>query len=240
MRGLAVGTEPLFHVKVCGVMSADDARLVADAGADAIGLNFVPGSPRCLDLTTAGRVAEAVPDHVLLVGVFAGETAAEMRRVAAEVGLDAIQLHGRLAGPTSDPPEACAALAPLTVIRAVRLEPDGLGAARGWLAAATAAGNPPVMAVVDAAVASSAQAGALGGTGAVVDWSGLVAAGGLGIPLALAGGLTPANVAAAIAATGVAAVDTASGVEQAPGRKDPEKVRRFCAAAREALSRARL
>jgi phosphoribosylanthranilate isomerase len=95
------------------------------------------------------------------------------------------------------------------------------------------------MAVVDAAVAASAQAGALGGTGAVVDWEGLVAAGGLGMPLALAGGLTPGNVAAAIDATGVEAVDTASGVEEAPGRKDPEKVRRFCAAALAALARAR-
>lgn len=231
--------QPLFHVKVCGVMSADDARLAADAGADAIGLNFVPGSPRCLDAATAARVAAAVPDHVLVVGVFAATPPAEMRRVAAEAGLDAIQLHGRLAGETSDPPDACAALAPLTVIRAVRLTADGFDAARAWLAAATAAGNPPVMAVVDAAVAASAQAGALGGTGAVVDWEGLVAAGGLGMPLALAGGLTPGNVAAAIDATGVEAVDTASGVEEAPGRKDPEKVRRFCEAALAALARAR-
>jgi len=239
MRGRAVASKPLFHVKVCGVMSADDARLAADAGADAIGLNFVPGSPRCLDAAAAARVAEAVPEHVVVVGVFAALAPAEIRRVAAEVGLDAIQLHGRLAGEASDPPEACAALAPLTVIRAVRLSADGFGAARAWLAAAAAAGNAPVMAVVDAAVAPSAQAGALGGTGAVVDWQGLVAAGGLGIPLALAGGLTPGNVADAIAATGVEAVDTASGVERAPGRKDPEKVRLFCREALAALARPR-
>lgn len=239
MRGRVVAPQPLFHVKVCGVMSADDARRAADAGADAIGLNFVPGSPRCLDAATAARVAGAVPEHVLVVGVFAALPPADIRQVAAEVGLDAIQLHGRLTGEASDPPDACAALAPLPVIRAVRLAADGFGAARAWLAAATAAGNPPVMAVVDAAVASSAHAGALGGTGAVVDWPGLVAAGGLGIPLALAGGLTPDNVAAGIAATGVEAVDTASGVEQAPGRKDPEKLRRFCREARAALARLR-
>ncbi len=239
MRGRAVASKPLFHVKVCGVMSADDARLAADAGADAIGLNFVAGSPRCLDAATAARVAMAVPDHVLVVGVFAAMAPVEMRRMADEVGLDAIQLHGRLAGEASDPPDACAALAPLTVIRAVRLTADGFGAAREWLAAAAAAGNGPAMAVVDAAVGSSAHAGALGGTGAVVDWAGLVAAGGLGIPLALAGGLTPGNVADAIAATGVEAVDTASGVELAPGRKDPEKVRQFCREALAALDRPR-
>lgn len=239
MRGRAVASKPLFHVKVCGVMSADDAHLAAAAGADAIGLNFVPGSPRCLDAATAARVAAAVPDDVLVVGVFAATSVARMRHMAAEVGLDAIQLHGRLAGEASDPPDACAALFPLTVIRAVRLAADGFGAARAWLAAAAAAGNAPAMAVVDAAVASSAQPGALGGTGAVVDWQGLVAAGGLGIPLALAGGLTPDNVAAAIAATGVEAVDTASGVELAPGRKDPEKVRQFCREALAALARPR-
>ena len=232
--------KPMFHVKVCGVTSADDARMVAAAGADAIGLNFVPGSPRCLDAAAARRVAEAVPDDVLVVGVFAGATPEEMRRVAAEVGLDAIQLHGRLGGEASDPPEACAAVAPLPVIRAVRLAADGFGEVRGWLAEAATLGHAPVMAVVDAAVPMTATPGALGGTGETVDWSRLTAAGSLGIPIALAGGLTPDNVAAAIAATRVRAVDTASGVEQAPGRKDPEKVRRFCEAARMALARAGL
>ena len=240
VRGPGVAHEPMFHVKVCGVTSADDARMVAAAGADAIGLNFVPGSPRCLDAAAARRVAEAVPDDVLVVGVFAGATPEEMRRVAAEVGLDAIQLHGRLGGEASDPPEACAAVAPLPVIRAVRLAADGFGEVRGWLAEAATLGHAPVMAVVDAAVPTTATPGALGGTGETVDWSRLTAAGSLGIPIALAGGLTPDNVAAAIAATRVRAVDTASGVEQAPGRKDPEKVRRFCEAARMALARAGL
>jgi DNA mismatch repair protein MutL len=75
-----------------------------------------------------------------------------------------------------------------------------------------------------------------GGTGATIDWSGLAVAGDLGIPLALAGGLTPGNVAEAIAASRAVAVDTASGVEAAPGRKDPAKVRDFCRAARAALA----
>jgi len=230
----------MFHVKICGVTTADDARIVAAAGADAIGLNFVPGSPRCLAVDAARTVAAAVPEGVLVVGVFAGATADEMRRVAREVGLGAIQLHGHLEGAVSvDPPERCAALAPLPVIRAIRLGDDGLEGARRWIAAAGACGHGPDMAVVDAAVAAATEAGELGGTGATVDWGRLVAAGGLGIPTALAGGLTPANVAEAIRATRVIAVDTASGVERSAGRKDPEKVRAFVAAARAALAAAR-
>jgi len=227
---------PLFHVKICGVTTAADARMVADNGADAIGLNFVAGSPRCLTVEAARAVADAVSGRVLVVGVFAGMPAAEIRRVVAAVGLDAVQLHGHLAGEgVVDPPSRCAELAPLPVIRAIRLGADGFAEARGWIDEARSLGHAPVMAVVDAAVTSATAAGQLGGTGATVDWTRLAAAGDLGIPMALAGGLTPANVAEAIAATGAIAVDTASGVESAPGRKDGEKVAAFCRSCRQAL-----
>ena len=229
--------EPVFHVKICGVTSADDARMVAAAGADAIGLNFVMGSPRCLSIAAAREVAAAIPDDVLVVGVFAGTPADDVKRMVAEVGLDAVQLHGHLSGDgVVDPPTVCGDLAPLIVIRAVRLGSDGLGAARSWMTEAAALGHAPVMAVVDAAVTAATAAGQLGGTGATVDWSRLAAAGDLGIPMAVAGGLTPGNVAEAVAASGAAAVDTASGVESAPGRKDQAKVWEFCRAAREALA----
>ena len=229
--------EPVFHVKICGVTSADDARMVAAAGADAIGLNFVPGSPRCLSSAAAREVVAAIPDDVLVVGVFAGMPAADVKRMVAEVGLDAVQLHGHLSGDgVVDSPAVCGDLAPLTVIRAVRLEPDGLSAARSWMAAAAALGHSPSMAVVDAAVTAATAAGQLGGTGATIDWSRLAAAGDLGIPMAVAGGLTPGNVAEAVAASRAVAVDTASGVESAPGRKDQAKVWEFCRAAREALA----
>ena len=229
--------EPVFHVKICGVTSADDARMVAAAGADAIGLNVVTGSPRCLTIAAARAVAAAIPDDVLVVGVFAGMPATDVKRMVAEVGLDAVQLHGHLSGDgVVDLPEVCGDLAPLIVIRAVRLGPDGLAAARSWMAEAAALGHAPAMAVVDAAVTAATAAGQLGGTGATVDWSQLGAAGDLGIPMAVAGGLTPSNVAEAVAASGAAAVDTASGVESAPGHKDPAKVWEFCRAARHALA----
>jgi len=229
----------LFTVKICGLTTPGDAALAAAAGADAVGLNFVAGSPRVLGVAQAEAVAAAVPPGVLKVGVFAGATAVEIRHIAEAVGLDAVQLHGHLdgAGPGVDPPTLCAELAGLTVIRAVRLDSssDPLAAARAWLAAAAALGHPPAMVIVDAPVTRGTAPGHLGGTGATADWAALAGARPLGPPMALAGGLTPDNVAAAIRASLAAAVDTASGVESAPGRKDPEKLRAFVTAARQAL-----
>lgn len=226
----------MFHVKICGVTTPDDARLVAAAGADAVGLNFVMGSPRQLDRERAASVAAALPAGVLRVGVFAGAQPDEIAQVVEEVGLDAVQLHGHLfSGTAVDAPATCAALQPLPVIRVVRLGPVGLAEARRWFAEAAALGGCPRMALVDAGVPRDAAAGALGGRGETVDWQALAAAPPLGVPIALAGGLTPDNVARAIRESGVAAVDTASGVEAAAGRKDPLLVRRFVAAARQAL-----
>lgn len=250
----------LFRVKICGVTTPDDARLVADAGADAIGLNFVSGSPRALDEAQARAVAAAVPAGVVRVGVFAGMPAAEIRRLAELVGLDTVQLHGHLSGdgPAVDPPSRCAELAGLKIIRAVRLEPvrqagrlpdvgrpsrlpdsppdaapsDPLASARLWLAEAAALGAAPDLVIVDAPVTRGTDPGQLGGTGATADWAALAAARPLGLPTALAGGLTPANVVEAIRVSMAGAVDTASGVESGPGRKDPIKVRAFVAAAR--------
>ncbi|MFM9059102.1 MAG: phosphoribosylanthranilate isomerase [Planctomycetaceae bacterium] len=235
------GVGPLFHVKVCGVTTPADAALAAAAGADAIGLNFVAGSPRRIDVATARAVADAVPAGVLVVGVFAGVPATEVVATARAARLGAVQLHGHLVGEGAgvDSPEACAevraALGSLPLIRAVRLGTDGLAEARRWLAAATAVGATPDFLIVDAAAAAGVSAGSLGGTGARVDWRALAAAGPLGLGWALAGGLDPRNVAEAIRVSGAEAVDVASGVESAPGRKDPEMVRAFVAAARAAL-----
>jgi len=236
------GGKHVFHVKICGVTTAVDAEMVAAAGADAIGLNFVQGSPRGLDPTRGREVADAIPPGVLRVGVFAGSPVDAMLRIARGLSLDAIQLHGHLDGtqPPVDPPERCGQLAGLAVIRAVRLDAsrsgtEMLAAARRWIAAATAAGGPPAMVIVDAAVSRGTAPGQLGGTGEPVDWAALARAGSLPVPMAVAGGLTPDNVAEAIRVTRLSAVDTASGVEAGPGRKDPEKVRAFIAAARRAF-----
>jgi phosphoribosylanthranilate isomerase len=227
----------LFHVKICGVTTPADARLAAEAGADAVGFNFVPGSPRRIDVDVAREAVAALPPGVLAVGVFAGMPARDILAVARATGLGAIQLHGRFEGsdPDVDPPSRCVELAGLPVIRAVRMEADGLRAARAWLDAAHRDGRRPNMVIVDAAVASTARAGMLGGTGARVDWDALRREPPLDIPFALAGGLTPENVAEAIATTGVTAVDTASGVESSARVKDPGRVQAFVTRARAAL-----
>ncbi len=236
------GGKRVFHVKICGVTTAADAEMVAAAGADAIGLNFVQGSPRQLDLAHGREVAAAIPAGVLRVGVFAGSPVDDMLQIARALCLDAIQLHGHLDGGREpiDPPERCGQLSGLPVIRAVRLETsrpgtDALAAARQWIAAAVAAGAAPAMVIVEAAVSRGTESGRLGGTGERVDWTALARAGSLPVPMAVAGGLTPDNVAEAVRVTGLSAVDTASGVEAAPGRKDPRKVRDFIAAVRRGL-----
>jgi len=226
---------PLFRVKICGVTSVEDARAVAaaaaaaPAGTVAVGINFVPGSPRCVGIANAASIAGSLSGTVRRVGVFAGASIAEIREALREVALDAVQLHGHLG--SQDPPDLCVELGPVPVIRAVRLEKDGLASARAWIAAAVASGAAPAMAIVDASVARGTAVGSLGGSGDTVDWHALAREAPLRVPTALAGGLTPGNVAEAIAATGLAAVDTASGVESTPGRKDPSKVEAFIAAA---------
>jgi phosphoribosylanthranilate isomerase len=226
-------------VKVCGVTSAADARLAVAAGADAIGFNFVPGSPREVAPVTVREAVATLPAGVLAVGVFAGMPVREMLAIAEAAGLGAIQLHGHLdeAAAVHDPPSRCHELAGLPVIRAVRMEAGSLTPARHWLAAAAAAGRSPEMLIVDAGVTAATAAGRLGGTGHLVDWEALAREESLGLPFALAGGLAPDNVAAAIRATRCEAVDTASGVEASPGRKDPALLRAFVAAAHDAFSR---
>jgi tRNA-2-methylthio-N6-dimethylallyladenosine synthase len=171
-----------------------------------------------------------------------GTPAADIRRIAHELALDAIQLHGHLDGDRQpiDPPGLCRELDGIPVIRAVRLDHsrpglEGLASGRQWINAAAAAGAAPAMVIIDATVPGGTAPGQLGGTGALVDWGAMAQAGILPVPMALAGGLTRENVAEAIRITGLRAVDTASGVEASPGQKDPQKVRDFVAAARQAL-----
>lgn len=224
-------------MKICGVTTPADARLAAEVGADAVGFNFVEGSPRRIEVAAARDAIVALPHGVLAVGVFAGTPARDILEIARATGLGAIQLHGHLAGESLavDPPARCAELAGLPVIRAVRMDARGLKSAREWLQASAEAGRQPDMLIIDAAVASTASAGVLGGTGTRVDWEALRREPPPAIPFALAGGLTPENVAEAIMASGARAVDTASGVEAAPGFKDPSRVRAFVAAALTAL-----
>jgi phosphoribosylanthranilate isomerase len=207
-------------IKICGITSVDDAHLVVDAGADAIGVNLVPSSKRCVDADTARAIARAVGARVELVAVVADMHARELASVRARLGVSSVQLHG------SELPEALEPLLP-AAYKALRI------ATAADVALASGYGGSRLL--VDAKVD-----GALGGTGHVFDWS-LVARLARERPLVLAGGLTPDNVAAAVGAVRPFGVDTASGVEGSdPRRKDPARVARFVEAARRAASDAGL
>lgn len=218
----------MFRVKICGITGVDDALIAADAGADAIGLNFYARSPRHCGAEVAKAIAAAMPAGVLKVGVFVNATAEEIRHTVDVVGLDLVQLHG------DEPPELLRALRPLAVVRAFRLGDDP-SVVSGYLRCCHRLMCVPRMVLIDAL-----RPGKYGGTGATLDWEAVDKNrhhfGGL--PLVLAGGLTAANVAEAIAAVRPWAVDTASGVETGPGKKSEALVRKFVAAAKAALARA--
>ncbi|MEQ1859168.1 MAG: phosphoribosylanthranilate isomerase [Chthoniobacteraceae bacterium] len=206
------------RVKICGITTEADARIAIEAGADALGFNLWPGSKRHIALDeNAGWIA-ALPPFVTRVAVLVNAPLDEARRVAAHPAIDAVQFHG------DETPEYLAEFAQLgrRFIVALRLK-DPAGFSRKH-------SLPTRHVLLDAPVA-----GAYGGTGQALDLSlaRVFIAQNADSQVILAGGLTPANVHAAIVATRPFGVDVASGVESAPGRKDAEKVRAFIS---EALS----
>ncbi len=196
------------HIKVCGITNVADAIACVDLGASAIGLNFVPASPRCIDAATARAISDAVGERALVVGVVANLGEGELQTLRAEAKLGCLQLHG------DEPPEALLPFLP-HAYKAIRVA--------NAADVADADRFPGEHILVDAKVT-----GALGGTGARVDPA-LVVSLARRRKVTLAGGLRPENVAAAIAAVRPFAVDVASGVERAgdPRRKDLDAVRRF-------------
>ncbi len=201
-----------MHVKICGVTTVADAIGCAHLGASAIGLNFVPSSPRKVTPDVAREIVAAVRDRgVLTVAVVADLDVEAMRALAQDIGVGCLQLHG------SETPETLSALLP-HAYKAVRVATaDDVATARTY---------PGEHILVDAKVA-----GALGGTGATFDW-GLVRDFARERKLTLAGGLGPENVERAVRDVRPYCVDVASGVEREPGIKDLDAVRAFIEGAR--------
>jgi phosphoribosylanthranilate isomerase len=212
----------MFRIKICGITNVDDAVAVALAGADAVGLNFYARSPRHIALDTARQIVAALPKKMVKVGLFVNAAPADTCRVYDSLGLNLIQLHG------DEPPEFLAQLGGRPIMRAFRLGTKGLQPILEYLRRCQELTAMPSLTLLDSLIP-----GEYGGTGQTADWSvakQYVAE--LGMPpLVLAGGLTPANVADAIRTVRPAAVDTASGVESSPGRKDLAAVASFVQAA---------
>jgi phosphoribosylanthranilate isomerase len=207
----------MFRIKICGITRPDDAALAARAGADAIGINFYAGSKRFVEAELAKKIAAAVPDSVAKVGVFVNASAAEIRNLAAEVPLDFVQLHG------DEPPEIFGELYDLQVIKAFRCRDSGFVNVVRFLSQ-TAANERPRAVLVDAYHHAE-----YGGTGVALDWTEVGRQKEMlgDMPIVLAGGLNPDNVARAIRLARPQGVDTASGVESSPGVKDAAKVEAF-------------
>jgi phosphoribosylanthranilate isomerase len=254
-----VGSLPhlaMFRVKICGITSIDDALQAAEAGADAIGLNFYEPSPRFVAPDLAGEIVAALRDRydaqrLAIFGVFVNATLDDIVWIFREGNLFGprqslgVQLHG------DEPPELLAELrqhgigtsedllhtlgyAPLTpVLRAFRSQSPDLADVKAYLQACQDLIASPQAILLDAH-----EPGTYGGTGKAVDWNLLARErGGFGgLPVILAGGLTPQNVAQAIAIARPHGVDVASGVESSPGKKDHAKVWSFVAAAKKAFA----
>jgi phosphoribosylanthranilate isomerase len=206
----------LFIVKVCGLTSACDTTHAVRAGASAIGFNFYPESSRFLGLDQAQILASLVPPTVAKVGIFVDATAEQLLKTLDRVPLDLLQLHGSI-------PDSLRHILPEVLPQGVRI----------WRAL------PVTPQFRVSALGSEFEAFLLdsptpqyGGSGQTFDWA---RARGANVPIVLAGGLNALNVAHAIETAEPWGVDACSSLESSPGRKDPEKVEAFVAAARKAF-----
>lgn len=203
------------RIKICGITRLEDALLAVELGADALGFNFYGPSPRYIAPETARGIIQQLPPFVVPVGIYANETNLDhVTAVAAEAGVGAIQLHGPQFPPIAGTP------AGYLLIRAVAVGEDfkaeSLASLRG-----------------NAFLLDAFHPELSGGTGKKFDWQLARDASRYGA-IILAGGLNPGNVGRAIQEVHPYAVDVASGVEAAPGQKDPALLRAFFAAVQEA------
>jgi phosphoribosylanthranilate isomerase len=203
----------MVKAKVCGITTPEDALIAASSGADAIGLVFAE-SPRKVSLEEAREIATALPEGVLKVGVFVNEEPEEVLRIAREVGLDYAQLHG------DETPETVTFLREggVKVMKALRVRDEGsLAAMEGYGA--------------DLVMLDAWSEKARGGTGERFDWALAKSLRGRG-NIVVSGGLSPENVREAISFFEPYGVDASSSLEEAPGKKNEERVRRFVSAAK--------
>lgn len=200
------------RAKICGITRSQDILSVVQAGADAIGFVFFPPSPRYVSPEQAQQLIEDIPPYVQVVGLFVNASADQIQATLDQVALDVIQLHG------DETPEQCQHIAQACKRRwykAIQVRPDldVVGEIQRYQAAGASA-----------ILLDAWHPELKGGTGHQFDWSKFPK---MNIPLILAGGLTPENIAEAIETTHAYAVDVSGGVESAKGIKDQQLIERF-------------
>jgi len=211
-------------VKICGITNLADAELAVELGAWAIGMIFFPGSPRRCSLEEAQRITAALQRKVELCGVFVNKPLEQVVQRSEDLGLTLVQLHG------DEGPSFCGEVPRRTGARVIK---------------AAQVANPGDVQdleryhvdfhLLDARAKAPEKQGLRGGTGETFDWA-LIGARRSKVPLILSGGLTGENVARAIAQTRPFAIDSASGTESAPGKKDEAKLRELFAAVAQTAS----
>lgn len=198
------------RVKICGITNVEDAHAAADVGADALGFNFVPGTPRYIEPQVAERIISHLPPFITTVGVFADASPEAISQVVRACGLNVVQLHG------SETPKYCndvGARCRVPLLKAFRVKDrDSL--------------SPIPKYKVSAYLLDTYVKGKKGGTGETFNWDLAKEAKAYG-KIIIAGGLTPENVAQAIQQVRPYAVDVSSGVESSPGKKDHAKIKAF-------------
>jgi phosphoribosylanthranilate isomerase len=211
--GPALGFWPMTRVKICGITRLEDALAAADAGADAVGFILHPSSKRSITPEKAAAILEKLPPYLTTVAVTVNVSQAGIEEFEKTVSFDVWQMHGE------ETPLHCRALAPRRVVKSVSFP----GVISGEQTAAYA---------VSGFLLDKASA-ARGGTGEVIDWTEAAAfCRRAGKPCILAGGLNPNNVVRAVETVQPFAVDVSSGVESAPGIKDPRLIKEFVNACR--------
>jgi phosphoribosylanthranilate isomerase len=211
----------MVRVKICGITNLEDALLGVEAGADALGFIFVEGTPRFLTAEQAAPVIRRLPPFVTPVGVFWDHPAGHVKAVAEACGLRALQFHG------DEPPEELAQFA-LPAIKTIKLDLSTAAGGRVPSAAALTERYRGCAAIL----LDSASRWSEGEPRQPIEWEIARDLASARWRVVLSAGLTPDNVARAIAVARPYAVDVNSGVEAAPGRKDAGKVRRFIAEAK--------
>ena len=201
-------------IKICGITRAEDALAAAEAGANAVGFMFYEPSPRCVTVQAAEQIARQLPPHIMRVGVFVNAEPEFVASAMMRCMLNILQFHGE------ESPEYCLQFGAMS-LKAFRIkDAHSLQALPAYH--------------TDAYLLDSYVPGQLGGSGERFNWDLAVEAKQFGRPIVLAGGLTAANVAEAVRQVQPFGVDVSSGVESAPGRKDPIKIRDFIQAVRSA------
>jgi phosphoribosylanthranilate isomerase len=211
-------------VKICGLKNDASIDAAIEGGADYIGLVFHAASPRNVDLDAARSLAILARDRAKVVALLVDPDDDTLAEVVAGVEPDLIQLHG------AETPQRVRQISEhflRPVMKAIRV------AAPADAEAAQAYADVAELILFDAKAPEDRPGALPGGNGIAFDWQALSGVRGK-FPFMLAGGLTPLNVAEAIRRTGAAAVDVSSGVERAPGEKDPDLIRRFLRAAKTA------